>query len=467
MTTIERSEMEQHNRRRLWIVATLSLVVLALVVRFYINFSHRYPPGVNAAYYAVQTRSWLAQGRLMSDDLPLIFWLDAALSRALVVAGLPLDDAVLLATRIVDSLFEPWAAAFIMGFGYVWSGGQRTALVGCLATSTFLVLSPPIMRMLSDFEKNSLGLVVICAALWVCRFAMINRGVSAWLLLCVLVAIAALTHVGAFAVTMTLVVTALLLWGVLSLRRERLATVFALAAAGTVVSFAVLASFDAHREQRLVQAPAALFANGSFEAVLVPIMIIAMLLIAVAIRVVWRDRHTLPGADIAIVIAAAVTLVILGPPKSYVYFNRLMLMAPVPASLLLAFIIARSVPAGIWAGVPLLLIASYAAATGPAAVQPALISPEVVEELKQIRRHIPDPDSTLVVAAHGFEWWAGYILRTPVRSAIPSHDYRRVLLLRNTVDCPPEVVSPFAAPPIGDAAQKLYLGRCVEVYQAQ
>jgi hypothetical protein len=318
MTTTECSQMEERSSRRLWIVVTLSLVVLALVVRFYINFSHRYPPGVNAAYYAVQTRSWLVHGHLMYDDLPLIFWLDGALGRALVVAGLPLDNAVLLATRIVDSLFLPWAAAFIMGFGYVWSGGQRTALVGCLAASTFLVLSPPTMRMLSDFEKNSLGLVVICAALWMCRSAMINRGVSAWLLLCALIAIAALTHVGAFAVTMTLVVTALLLWGVLSLRRERFATVFALLAAGTVVSVAVLASFDAHRAQRLVQAPAALFANGSFEAVPVPIMIIAMLLIAVAIRVVWRDRHTLPGADIAIVIAAAVTLVILGAPKSYV-----------------------------------------------------------------------------------------------------------------------------------------------------
>ena len=84
--------------RRLWIATTLGLVLVAIVVRFSINFSYAYPPGTNAAYYPVQTRTWLTHGHLLYTDLPLIFWLNAGLSKVLIASGLTISDAVLIAS---------------------------------------------------------------------------------------------------------------------------------------------------------------------------------------------------------------------------------------------------------------------------------------------------------------------------------------------------------------------------------
>ena len=140
--------MDASRNRSWWIGATASLVAVAVLVRFSINFARPYPPGVDAAYYPLQTYTWLTQGRLMYDDLPLIFWLNAGLSKVLAAGGRPLPDAALVASRVIDSIFEPFAAVAVMALAYVWAGGRRAALVGCLAAGMLVVLSPPVMRML-------------------------------------------------------------------------------------------------------------------------------------------------------------------------------------------------------------------------------------------------------------------------------------------------------------------------------
>jgi hypothetical protein len=53
----------EYSDRRTWVVTSLGLVLAAVVVRVVIDFSHPYPPGIDAAYYPMQTRSWLMRGR--------------------------------------------------------------------------------------------------------------------------------------------------------------------------------------------------------------------------------------------------------------------------------------------------------------------------------------------------------------------------------------------------------------------
>ncbi len=188
-------------------------------------------------------------------------------------------------------------------------------------------------------------------------------------------------------------------------------------------------------------------------------------------RLAWRDRRMLEVADIAIVSAAVAALVVVATPKSFVYLNRLMLMAPVPGEP--AAGVCRGQKSSDQASGSVhrwLVVAVYAAVVAPEAVQPPFMTREIAAELQTIKEQIGDPQSTLVIAPHGLEWWAGHILGTPVRSEPApgtAHDYRRVLVLRNTVDCPRDVVNPFAAPPIRDSAVKLYAGRCVELYQSE
>jgi len=457
------------NVRRVWIVTTAALVLFAIAVRFVINFSHTYPPGVNAAYYPLQAGSWLLHGRLMYDDLPLIFWVDAGLARAIAAFGMPIHDALLFATRIVDSVFEPFAAVAIMAFGYVWSAGRLRALGGCVAAAMLVVLSPPILRMLSDFEKNSLGLVFMCAALWACRSAMATSRVGSWISLSVVLVLTALTHLGAFAMTLLLVGVSSVVWGVVLVPRRYTTQVVVTVGAASATLLAVVATVDVHRFERLVRAPVALFRSGPIESLELPVIVVITLLVAMALWTAWRDRRALLAADVAIVSALAVVTAILIAPKSYVYFNRLLLMLPVSGSLLLAFVIARSSRADLWAGTALLVLASAAAVSAPASVQRPLMNPDVASELLLLQQRISDADRTLVVAPHGFEWWAGHLLGTRVRGELPAgakREYQQVLLLRNTADCPPDVVSPFRAPDVADGARPLFAGRYIEVYEA-
>ncbi len=282
-----------------WLAAALAVVSAATVFRLAMNFSHSYPPGVDAAYYPLQTRAWLVRGHLMYDDLPLYFWINAAFSKVLTIFGMSLNEAVLFSSRALDSFLEPWVAAGVLGLGYVWSEGRRKALLGCTAAAVLAVLSPPVIRMLSDFEKNSLGFVLLCAAVWACRSAMIRHTARAWLCLAAILALSAMTHLGAFAMTLTIVVIAVLLWSISSMKsfRERVIT-GAIFAAGAALLIALLALFDPGRTARLLRAPAHLFRIRDLFVLPIPLLVVAVVFIGIAMGLLWRDRRMLPPAGI-------------------------------------------------------------------------------------------------------------------------------------------------------------------------
>lgn len=461
--------MEDTPHRSSWIGATAAVVAIAVAVRFSINFASTYPPGVDAAYYPLQTYSWLTRGRLMYDDLPLIFWMNAGLSKVLAATGRPLADAALAASRVLDSIVEPFAAVGVMALAYAWARGRLSALPGCLAAGMLVVLSPPIMRMLSDFEKNSLGLVFMAFAVWACRQAIDDGRGRSWIVLIAVMSLAALTHAGTFAITMATVMVALAVWAVLSISASKRWTSIVMVAAGAGLLLGLLAFFDPRRALGLLRAPAAFLTAGPIEHVEPAVIAIAVALVGIALRLAWRDRRELGHADTGIVVALSVTLIVLLSPKSYVYFNRLLLMVPVPAAMLLTFVFARSRRAAPWAGAGLVVAAIFAAFTAPGAVQPSLMDQETADELSAIKTHIADPESTLVIAPHGLEWWAGHLLGTPVRSTVPDEAparYQRVLLLRNTTECRSRAMSPFAAPPVGTLRQ-IYAGQCLELFQSK
>src|SRR5207244_9809214 len=99
-----------------------------------------------------------------------------------------------------------------------------------------------------------------------------------------------------------------------------------------------------------------------------------------------------------------------------------LLMAYLPAAMVLAFVMARRAVSGAsrWPARALLVAALVVAVVSPwrtwnSLAQETLMTDGSAEELREIRRLIADPDSTLVIASHGLEWWAGFLLNTPVR----------------------------------------------------
>jgi hypothetical protein len=453
--------IEVNASKRPWIACALAILGFAIAARVALNFSHKYAPATDAAYYPMQTRAWITRGHFVYDDLPLIFWLDAGLAKVLVAAGQPLDAAVMTSTRVVDCVTEPFVALFVMAMGYVWSSGNRRALVGTAAAAMLAVLSPPIVNMVSNFQKNSLGLVWMSAAIWACREAMLRSNSKRWVRLCVILGLSALTHIGAFAVTVLIVAISLLAW------RPKLWPRFAMAA---IPIIALLYLFEPRRARALLGG-GQLWQWPHQDA---PVLAWLVMVVIVAFTINWlrRDYKDLAAGDFAIVCALIVATVFLVQGKNVEYFGRLFIMAPVPAGFLIAFIFSRLERAGfslLPAWIVLALIIGVAALESPRQVQGAYISAELEAELRQFKQRAGDLTSTVIVAQHGVEWWAGYVLDMPVRGRVSDDAfdrYRHVVSLRLTGKFgTPDMVPPFRPHRPDPSFTRLYAGEYVEFYE--
>jgi len=212
------------------LLSALIIVAVAIALRSVMLFSKILPPGIDAAYYPMQARGVLENGKLPYVEVPLIFWIDAALAKVLVVVrGMDVDSATLLASRLVDAVSQPLAAIPLVLLMIGFAGALHAArtprtgddpdqkvennqfrwllpvVVTVFVVSAIAILSPPILRMTGDFQKNSLGLVWMAAGAWGTYRALRGGSILCWILPAIFLALAAITHIGAFGVTLVLV----------------------------------------------------------------------------------------------------------------------------------------------------------------------------------------------------------------------------------------------------------------------
>jgi len=238
---------------------------------------------------------------------------------------------------------------------------------------------------------------------------------------------------------------------------------------------AVMLYLEPSRTEGMLRAPMGLFSAQPFQWPTLPNLVLAVIVIAVAMRWVWRERRELPDGDVALILAMAATLAFLIVPKRPEYFYRLSLMSTVPGSFLIAFILTRraTLDRYSWAhGALLLAGATVIGVLAPLAAPQPFIVPNAVAELQQFQRQIREPQSTLVIAPHGLEWWAGYFLQTPVGIKVKdaaSSRYNRALLLQQTRAFKPPYAGPGFSPqppgPPAPSAQRIYAGHYIEVYE--
>ncbi|HET9219552.1 MAG TPA: TlpA disulfide reductase family protein [Terriglobia bacterium] len=455
--------------RRAWVLATTAVVFALICARFVINFSTPYPPSTDAGYYPMQTLYWLAHGRMMYDDLPLLFWMNIALTWLLNVLGNSLDAAALLASRILDCILQPLTAVPIMIAGYVWSEGRRKGIAGSVSAALLVTASPAILRLLSEFQKNSLGLVWMAAAIWMCRSSMVSPTRQRWTALGALLALSGLTHIGSFGVTAMAVGISLLVWCWQEKQTDR---VYAVGAAG-VLLLALLFIFDSRRALAIVRSPVDMFVTGPLQSPVLLFIIVTVLVVGLAVRRAWIDRAQLPAADFALIAGLSATFVFLILPKNGEYFGRLALMTTIPAAFLILFILARRAAAG-RSSMPafiILLLVAVSYREGPPTLQPPMMDELAAREFREFKQQMAaqslDLQRILVVAPHGLDWWAGYFLGTPVRMVQPETldpRYERLLLVRNIARVG-GIPGPSRPLPLGPPARRLYKGQVLEVYE--
>ncbi|MBY0114330.1 MAG: hypothetical protein K2Y21_16070 [Phycisphaerales bacterium] len=504
-------------------VLSLGLVVLlAIAARAVRLFSHLYPPGVDAGYYPLQSRGLLENGTIPYKDLPLMFYVNAGVAKvATAVRGFDLDAATLWASKAVDAFCQPWAAVplAMLGVGLLRRREKAAnAVIVAIASACVGVLSFPILRMIGDFEKNSLGLVWMAAAAcgawrvmsdvgWRMSDGQDNRtdasGIPAHrtsrirhpifpaLVLVVSLLLAALTHIGAFGVTVVLVAGAFGHFVMTRFSRRAVVLAAVAAAISGVALLGIVYTVAPQKAQGLVQGAGKMFTSGDrpntrpafssngpnppredapassdrparpdgqrgaggqrgpggpgdFGMVLprVGLWIIALGFCFAAWRCVRRR-----GADASIVVGASLVLALVSfPLLQGQYAQRLSLMAPIALVIPLAALIAAGLEStrtvarlgatGLASIITLACVASAApllAGGGRDGPGGQIVLDAAAPELFALRGKVPTDGSAVVLARHGLQWWAGYFLKTPVReehaTAEQLEKYTRVFIL--------------------------------------
>jgi len=489
-----------------WALAVaLALAALGAAFRAQLNFATDIAPAMDAGYYPMQAWWLLEYGRPMYDDVPFFFIVNAVAGKVLaLLGGMELGEALLLASRWIDCIVPSLIALPIVLLAHAWSGGARAGLaIGALVAAA-AIANPLTLRMLGDFQKNSMALVFLAAAAWaVHRAAVLPVGRGP---LCVLrrfwplalfASLCAFTHVGGFGAAAVMLGATAVAWFALSggITIRKLALGVAGCAVVSALAFLVVAIFAPDRADDLLDAPRRLFGGSGTGSAQGPamggpmgggpggdggggtIVVYAIAILALARSVFDRS---LAAGDRALGIGLAACAMLLACPLiSGEYASRFALMSFAPASLACVLVLAplartprRSVVgvagscvAAALAIAPVVHGLGAQADARDARRPDSLVKAPVIPtgsdaELRSMRPLIAEPGRTLVVARHGLQWWAGHYLHTPVRNTIPEDaftKYDRVIRLVEVRGMGPEGrgggrggFDPFDGPRAGD-----------------
>jgi len=477
-------------RDPVWMTALLLATAAPMALRAWMNFRTPIPGGVDAGYYAVQARELLQHGKLAWTDVPLIFALDAAIAKlVMIVLGWSLDDAVLWASRVVDSVGQPLVALSIFAGAFAWSRGRRSAIPAAIAATLVTTVTSPILRMVGDFEKQSLAMVFMATAWIALARALASadarqlRMRGAWAV--GFFVLTALTHAGTFGAAAMGAAITLVAWaigggltrsGVSRARIAQGAVIAVVVGAALLGAVWLLAPLKA---KALMDAPVKLFGGGERGmrgpggpggpggaggpgggSTLTP-WLAAIGVCAVAIG--WTIRRARPAADApddqrrtaladgALAIGLAATAAFLACPLIVGdYAIRLAIMAPLPLALVLAYVLAsRSAQprAGWWRAaispvasvavcVAVFVMSGIGGRGGPRVGMggppggmsggPQMITADGLAELRNWREELAARGTAVVAARHGLEFWAAFALNCAGRqSALKATDFDR------------------------------------------
>jgi hypothetical protein len=184
--------------------------VLALAsTRLGYDFIHPLPTGIDSAHYANQVRSLLETGRLWKPDLPVTYALYLLIAAPLKGFGMHTSDAALLGSRLGDGIFPALMAIPTVNLARWSSRGEAKGFVLAISSVVILAASPGLLRMISDFQKNSIALTLLAFAVYFGYVAVASGRRSTAVACFAFVAATFLTHIGGAGATALWLGTAL------------------------------------------------------------------------------------------------------------------------------------------------------------------------------------------------------------------------------------------------------------------
>lgn len=445
MNTLHAAPARPPISSRFWHAGLAALVLVICLVRGALLFGTPLMPGMNGAYYLVQARSVLAHGTLGIPDLPLTFFLQAALARVIgFFWGGGADASIVLAVKLADAVLPALAALPVYFLVRHWARGAAAPVWLAPAAAAVATLNGSMLHMVGDFEKNSLGLVWLTALLLALQVWMTRPSLGRAAVVLGFWGLAAVTHIGVFGASVLFGGLALGFFAVAQGRAGWQALTPLLGAVLAIVLLAaavVLWKFDPQRIHRLAQAlvhPADYLSGsalpggggpggfpgpmrggpgGGFRTMQsAPFLGFGLVALA-ALTVCWQRRRTLAPGEGAVAAACAVgVLVLTGPWVQGDKTDRFYLLAMMPAVLAGAFALVhwpRPRLRAAVAGLALLGVLASSCALLRRGGQP-IVTEAGVRELRALAPLIEHPETTLVSARHGMEWWTAWTLGTHI-----------------------------------------------------
>lgn len=439
---------------RLGVALAVTLAV-GFVVRAQVSLLPALLTGDDGAYYLVQVRGILRDGRLPIPDFPLLFYVQATIARILSIIA-DQRTAIVAAVRWTDAtvpvLLAVPAYLFVRSFARGAGASRPGAVLAVVFTGIAATMSGNALFTAGGAIKNGCALPFSLLFLFHLHRAIEGGGRRSVIHATAFLLISSLTHVSALALNgalCVLVVAAALLTLPIRGQALRPAAVAAAVLAG-LVGAAVL--FDPDRAYRLlgvlvhpgrfftfVSDPTSLPAdfNARLDRVVtLPFMWTGNALGALGAYVLWRYRTDAEPATRVILWATTLTTLFFSfPLLAPDLLERLAAVAFVPGLVPLAFLLCRSAAATVVVA-PLAALSVVAGAlTVKTALVTALVQP-AYEELERLGTALPAGRS-MVIASHGLEWWVVWTLDTHFSNSAAlalarRTEYDAVLLIEQT-----------------------------------
>lgn len=399
------------------------IFLLAVVIRIFFNFSCSLIPGVNGGYYPLQVRFLLTEGRLAFTDMPLLFSLQATIVRLVSWFGVTVtDDVILLVLKLFDSISLPFL--LIPLYGIVRR--MNIPLWPAAAILLYSMLSFPSLILIGDLQKNSLAIVFLFGALHALLKYFSERRLIDLILVLVFTLLMGLTHFGT-------TVFALLIIGLMVLFRQRWRDV-ALLVAGSGLVLILLWAIDPVRVHRLFTVVQWMFSRpailgGPLPPPIAMMMVFSWILAMVGAIVLFRKKRFIREDQRPVMAAGIIGLLCCSfPLLEMELFKRLILFLFIPQILLIATLVPYlSVRMAKLMTILLVAMGILSLLAMLGRPKRAVITPEAFADLYHLKPQIGGERESLVIARHGLEWWAGWVLQTSIgqEKALDSQAYRK------------------------------------------
>lgn len=403
-----------------WVVGIFSFIIRAIQ-----NFSQELLMG-NGGYYPLQVRTVLERGELAFPDMPFLFYFDAGIVRLLSVFGISeTNELIINVVKTVDCLSVP---LLLIPLFQLFKLSKNTKVsYYFLSILAFAVLSFYTLNLTSSFQKNALGITfLLFAIVWFLKYLESTYKKHLTFAFIFLV-FTGLTHFGTFSF-------ALLLGIVFLLFRYKKKAILPILVLG-VGAISIIYLFDPVRSSRLLNAWQGLFSKLPHPMIYFKIAI--YLAVAIwAFRVFKKAKSTLSPTEKAIISTLISLLIIVPFPfLDSQISDRLSGFLFIPIVLLLFRfdpLISQKTKKILSV---LLGIISLGSICFVLMINPnADVSKMALDDMENMKKFIPNPDETVVVARHNLEFWVAWGLKVDVSQESKFNDtlineYRDVFII--------------------------------------